>query len=82
MAEILNTFRDLHSGKYNKLVIEYNCDQITIEINVNQNINSIYTYSNSKYILVDLTYVEIIKMVINLILLPEEWKSIFLLNEH
>lgn len=74
MAEILIAFRDIHSDQYNQIIIEYDHGEISITFD-----NGFYTYTNSKYILIDLTSDEIIKMVIDLCLLPD-WKSIFLLN--
>jgi len=75
MAELLIAFQDLHSGQYNKLVVEYENDEISITLE-----NEFYTYTNSKYILVELTSYEILKFMVDLCLLPE-WKSILLLNE-
>ena len=74
MTELLTSFCELHKGYYNKMVIEFENNEIIITFN-----NGFYNYMDSKIIIVDIFLNEIVKMVCPLAFL--QFKSVLLINE-
>ena len=74
MSEILTSFCELHKGYYNKMVIEFENNEIIITFD-----NGFYNYMDSKIIVVDLFFNEIVKMISPLAFL--EFKSVLIINQ-
>ena len=74
MTELLKSFCELHKGYYNKLIIEFETNEIIITFD-----NGFYNYMDSKIIIVDIFLNEIVKMICPLAFL--QFKSVLLINE-